>query len=407
MERRVVISGIGVVSPVGIGKDDFWQSISSGVCGIDRITRFDTSAHKAKLAAEIREFDPTLYMDKKDARRSDLYCQFALAAAKLCMDDSALDVSAVDPSRVGVIVGSGVGGLGTMETQHSILLEKGPGRVSPFFIPMMVANIASGMISMLYGFTGVSYCPVSACSTGAHAIGEAYRTIKHGYADFILAGGAEAAITPISLAGFSNMTALSEADDPALGSLPFDKRRTGFVMGEGAGVVLLETYESAVARGAEIYCEVLGYGATSDAHHITAPHPEGKGGEAAMRAACREAGVDRVDYINAHGTGTPLNDAIETLAIRRVFPQPPPVSSTKSMTGHLLGAAGGVESIVCALALTHGVLPPTIHYAVPDENCDLDVVPNEARQAPIKTALSNSLGFGGHNVSLLFGKVDR
>lgn len=405
MTRRVVITGIGAVTPVGIGATEFWRNISAGCNGIGPITRFDTEGHKAKLAAEVKGFDPALYMDKKDARRSDLYCRYGIAASKLAVDDAGIDFAAMDASRVGVIIASGVGGLGTLEEQHSILVEKGPGRVSPFYIPMMISNMAAGMVSMMFGLKGPSYCLVSACASGAHALGEAFRAIRHGYMDACLAGGAEATVTPMALAGFANMTALSNAEDPDMASLPFDRRRAGFIMGEGAGVLMLEEYEAAVKRGAKIYAEIAGYGATSDAYHITSPDPDGRGAEAAMRLALQEAGLETVDYINAHGTGTPINDRIETLAVKNTFKTPPPVSSTKSMTGHLLGAAGGVESAICALAITHQTLPPTINYLEPDPECELDVVPNKARPAEINSALSNSLGFGGHNASLLFRRA--
>lgn len=402
MTRRVVITGIGAVSPVGTGVDAFWKNISGGVNGIGPITRFDTEGHKARLAGEVRDFDAALYMDRKDARRSDLYCRYALAAAKLAVEDSGVDFALYDPLRAGSLIASGVGGLGTMEDQHGVLQQKGPGRVSPFFIPMMISNMAAGMVSMAYGLKGASYCLTSACASSAHALGEAFRAIKHGYMDVCLAGGAEATVTPLAMAGFANMTALSEAGDPSLGSLPFDRRRAGFVMGEGAGVLVLEEYEAARRRGAAVYAEIAGYGATSDAYHITSPDPEGTGAAAAMRMALAEAGTDTVDYINAHGTGTPLNDRIETFAVKTVFAVPPPVSSTKSMTGHLLGAAGAVEAAICALAIRHQTLPPTINYLEPDPECDLDVVPNRSRQSPVGAALSNSLGFGGHNASLLF-----
>ncbi len=405
MARRVAITGIGAVTPVGIGVAEFWKNISAGYNGIGPITRFDTSRHKAKLAAEVKGFDASLYMDKKDARRSDLYCRYAVAASKLAVDDSGIDFDALDRCRVGVMIASGVGGLETLEDQHGVILDKGPGRVSPFFIPMMISNMAAGMVSIMFGLKGPSYCLVSACASSAHALGEGYRAIRHGYMDACLAGGAEATVTPLAMAGFSNMTALSDSEDPGAASLPFDRRRAGFIMGEGAGVLVLEEYEAAVRRGARIYAEIAGYGATSDAYHITSPDPDGKGAEAAMRLALQEAGLSSVEYINAHGTGTPLNDKIETLAVKNVFGTPPPVSSTKSMTGHLLGAAGGVEAAVCALALAHQLLPPTINYLEPDPECELDVVPNKARPAEINAALSNSLGFGGHNASLLFRRV--
>ena len=407
--RRVAITGIGAVTPVGIGRQAFWEGLSSGRCAVRPITRFDTTGHKACLAAELPGFDAELYMDKKEARRADLFCQYALAAAQLAVEDAGIDFSAVDAERVGVLIGSGVGGLGTLETEHGKLVEKGPGRVSPFFIPMMIGNMASGMVSIRHGLKGPSYSLASACATGAHTLGEAFRAIRDGALDSCLAGGAEATITPLAVAGFANMTTLSESDDPNAASLPFDRRRKGFVMGEGAGILYLESYESARARGAVIIAELLGYGATSDAYHITGPAPDGDGASRAMTLALREAALSPADigYINAHGTGTPTNDPIETRAIRRVFGgNPPPVSSTKSMTGHLLGAAGGIEAAATALALHHGLLPPTVNYREPDPECDLDVIPNQARPCALRYALSNSLGFGGHNACLLLGKAD-
>ncbi|MCL2082439.1 MAG: beta-ketoacyl-ACP synthase II [Oscillospiraceae bacterium] len=405
--RRVVITGIGVVSPVGIGKESYWKSISQGKSGIAPITRFDTAEFKANLAAEVKDFNAVDFMDKKESRRSDLYCQYALAAAKMAAEDgNAGDFSGFDKSRVGVIIGSGIGGIETFETEHTKLMEKGPGKVSPLFIPMMISNMASGMVSIAYGIGGVSFCPVTACAAASHAIGEVYRYIKDGSLDAALCGGAEAAITPISVAGFANMTALCEQDDPNAASLPFDKRRNGFVIGEGAAVLLVESYDSAVKRGVPVYCEVLGYGASSDAYHMTGPDPEGKGAAAAMKLALGNTLPGEVDYINAHGTGTPLNDPMEVRAVKAVFGSaPPPISSTKSMTGHLLGAAGGIEAAACALAIKHGLLPPTINYKEPDDECDVDVVPNQARPCNVRRAMSNSLGFGGHNASLLFGYI--
>lgn len=403
MSNRVFVTGIGLVTPLGIGTNASWEGIANGVCGIGNITRFDTDGFKVKIAAEVKGFEPSDFMGKKEVRRSDRYCQFALAATSMAMEGIP---AFPDPTRAGVIVGSGVGGLGTHEEQHRVLMEKGPGRVSPFYIPMMISNIAAGMISIKYNCRGISYSPVSACATGVHAIGEAFRAIKAGLLDSCIAGGAEATITPMAVAGFSNMTALTETSEPENASIPFDKRRNGFVMGEGAGILLLESEASAIRRGAVVYGEVLGYGATSDAYHITGPDPEGTGAAAAMRLALDEANLKTVDYINAHGTSTPLGDKAETLAVKKVFPTSPPVSSTKSMTGHLLGAAGGIETAFSLLALKHGLLPPTINYREPDPECDLDVVPNAARPAKLRTALSNSFGFGGHNASILLGKVD-
>lgn len=404
--NRVVITGLGTVSPVGIGKDAFWRGISSGQNGIGSITRFDTQGFKVSVAAEVKDFNAEDFMDKKDARRSDLYCRYAVAAARLAVEDSKADFEKFDRSRVGVIIGSGVGGLSTLETEHQKLTEKGPGRVSPFFIPMMIANMAAGMVSIAFNLQGVSYCPVTACASASHALGESYEMIRRGLLDAALCGGAEAVITPLAAAGFSNMTALYEGDDPAAASLPFDMRRSGFVMGEGAGVLLIESLESAQRRNAHIYCEILGYGASSDAYHITGPDPEGKGAAAAMKLALGDSSLPDVGYINTHGTGTPLGDKAEALAIRKVFGENlPPSGSTKSMTGHLLGAAGGIEAAVCALAIQNGLIPPTINYKEPDPDCALDVVPNEARPAKVSKALSNSFGFGGHNASILFGKL--
>ncbi|MDR0293917.1 MAG: beta-ketoacyl-ACP synthase II [Oscillospiraceae bacterium] len=403
--NRVFITGIGLVTPVGVGAKAAWDGVTRGVCGIGPVTRFDTTLFKAKLAAEVKGFDPADFLDKKLIRRNDRYCHYALAAARMAVEDAGIGAFP-DPYRAGVIVGSGIGGMETYEEQHTILMEKGPGRVSPFFVPMMIPNMAAGLISIQYGIKGLSYCPVSACATGVHAVGDAFRNIKYGMLDVCVAGGSEAAITPISLAGFGNMTALSESADPQNASIPFDRRRGGFVLGEGAGIMILESEASAVRRGAAVYAEVLGYGATSDAVHITGPDPEGGGASAAMRMALDEAGLSSADYINTHGTGTPLGDKAEAVAIKKTFRDPPPVSSTKSMTGHLLGAAGGVEAAFTALTLRHGLLPPTVNYKEPDPECDLDVVPNAARPAKLRAALSNSFGFGGHNASILLGKAD-
>jgi len=365
-----------------------------------------------KLAAEVKDFDPMLYMDRKEARRMDRYCQFAVAAAKEAVDSSGIVFGNMDPFEVGVIIGTGVGGLHTMQTQYEeLLLKGGPDRISPLFIPMMISNMAAGRVSMNYGLKGANYCVTTACASGAHAIGEAFRLIKHGYLKAAITGGAEAPITPIALGGFSNMKALNLTDDPDRASLPFDLDRGGFVIAEGAGIVVLETMEGAVARGATILAEVAGYGATADAYHITSPDPEGAGAAQAMRLAMKEAGVtpEEVSYINAHGTGTDLNDKYETLAIKAALGDAAyktAVSSTKSVTGHLLGAAGGVEAIACALAIRDGIIPPTIGLTTPDPQCDLDYTPNKARAAKITVALSNSLGFGGQNASLLFRKVE-
>jgi len=409
---RVVITGTGVISPVGKDTNSFWESLVEGRHGIAPLTMLDASVYKVKLAAEVKDFDPMLYMDRKEARRMDRYCQFAVAAAKEAVDSSGIVFGDMDPFDVGVIIGTGVGGLHTMQTQYEeLLLKGGPDRVSPLFIPMMISNMAAGRVSMNYGLKGANYCVTTACASGAHAIGEAFRLIKHGYLKAAITGGAEAPITPIALGGFSNMKALNLTDDPDRASLPFDLDRGGFVIAEGAGIVVLETMEGAVARGATILAEVAGYGATADAYHITSPDPEGAGAAQAMRLAMKEAGVtpEEVSYINAHGTGTDLNDKYETLAIKAALGDAAyktAVSSTKSVTGHLLGAAGGVEAIACALAIRDGMIPPTIGLTTPDPQCDLDYTPNKARAAKITVALSNSLGFGGQNASLLFRKVE-
>lgn len=409
---RVVITGTGVISPVGKDTNSFWESLVEGRHGIAPLTMFDASIYKVKLAAEVKDFDPMLYMDRKEARRMDRYCQFAVAAAKEAVESSGIVFGDMDPFEVGVIIGTGVGGLHTMQTQYEeLLLKGGPDRVSPLFIPMMISNMASGRVSMNYGLKGANYCVTTACASGSHAIGEAFRLIKHGYLKAAITGGAEAPITPIALGGFSNMKALNLTDDPDRASLPFDLDRGGFVIAEGAGIVILETMEGAAARGATILAEVAGYGATADAYHITSPDPEGVGAAQAMRLAMKEAGVtpEEVSYINAHGTGTDLNDKYETLAIKAALGDAAyktAVSSTKSVTGHLLGAAGGVEAIACALAIRDGMIPPTIGLTTPDPQCDLDYTPNKARAAKITVALSNSLGFGGQNASLLFRKVE-
>ena len=408
--RRVVITGIGVVSPIGTGKDEFWKNVTNGVNGISEITQFDTTDYKVKIAAEIKNFNPEEFIDKKVAKRQDRFTQFAVASTALAKLDSQIDFSIYDPYRCGIIFGSGIGGLYTMETEHTKLSEKGPGRVSPFYIPMMISNMAAGAISMQFGLKGVSYAPVTACASSTHAIGEAFRSIKHGYIDCAVAGGSEATITPIAVAGFTNMQALSQATDLNRASIPFDKERSGFVMGEGACSLILEEYEGAKKRGANIYAEIKGYGATSDAYHMTSPDPEGKGAAKAMELAFSESNdpLENLNYINAHGTATPLNDKFETIAIKAAFSDHAyklMVSSTKSMTGHMLGAAGAIEAAACALAIKNGIVPPTINYKEKDEELDLDYVPNTARKAEIKGAISNSLGFGGHNASLYIAKI--
>ncbi len=406
--RRVVITGLGVITPVGNDVATFWNNLIAGTCGIDFITKFDTSELKVKIAGEVKDFDPTLYMDKNDARRSDPYAQYAMAAAVQAMADSGL--SGIEPERLGVYIGSGIGGMQTFVNECGKLLESGPKKVSPFFIPMMISNIAAGNIAIRFNAQGPCLPVVTACATSSHAIGEAFRAVKHGYADAVIAGGAEATVVPLAIAGFGNMMALSTKNIPLESSLPFDKRREGFVLGEGAGVVILEEYQNAVNRGAKIYAELAGYGNTCDAHHMTAPHPEAAGGANAIRLALNEAGADKNGsvYINAHGTGTPLNDKAETLAIKKAFDYQTSrvlVSSTKSMTGHTLGAAGGIEAVASVLALQNGIIPPTIGYEVPDPECDLDYVPNKARMQQLDLSMSISLGFGGHNACLAFKKA--
>ena len=410
MNRRVVITGMGALTPIGNTAAEYWEALKTGKNGIAPITYFNTDAFKVKIAAELKDFDPEKYMDRKSARRFDRFCQYAMVAADMAMEDSGIDLSTVDMTRFGVIIGSGIGGLDTFEKQANILATKGPNSVSPLFIPMLIGNMASGNVSIKYGLKGFSSCSVTACASGTHSIGDAFRQIKFGYADRMLAGGAEASITQLGLAGFINITALTQSDDVSRASIPFDKARSGFVMGEGAGVLLLEEYDAAVARGAKIYAEVTGYGATADAYHMTAPDPEGEGAKNSMLLAMKEAGIspEDVDYINAHGTSTPLNDLTETCAIKKAFGDAAykvAVSSTKSMTGHLLGAAGAVEAIACTMAIVEGFIPPTIGYQDIDSECDLDYVPNFGREGEVNHALSNSLGFGGHNATLAFSKV--
>ncbi|MGM9638660.1 MAG: beta-ketoacyl-ACP synthase II [Butyricicoccaceae bacterium] len=408
--RRVVVTGMGAVTPLGGTAEESWRNMLAGKNGIGPITGFDTTGYKAHLAAEVRGFDPLDHMTKAEMLRTDRYAQFALAAADQAMVQSGIGGS-VDPARFGVCIGAGIGGIRTLEEETAKLLEKGPRRVSPFFVPMMIANMAAGTVAIRYDCRGSVMPAVTACASGSNAIGEAMRLIRHGYADAVIAGGAEAAIRPSAVAGFSNMQALSTAADPDAASLPFDRRRAGFVMGEGAAVLILEEYGHAAARGARILGEVCGYGSTCDAYHITAPHPEARGAAQAMKDAMREAGYEEGErvYINAHGTGTPMNDALETLAIKKALgetaAQRASISSTKSMTGHMLGAAGAVEAIACLMALSEGILPPTIHLLDPDSACDLHYVPNRAVPMQADLALSNSLGFGGHNACLAFRRV--
>ncbi|CDZ24685.1 3-oxoacyl-[acyl-carrier-protein] synthase 2 [[Clostridium] cellulosi] len=409
--RRVVITGMGVISPVGLDIDSFWNNIKAGKHGIAPIENLDMEGQKASVAAQVKNFNPEDYIDKRESRRMDPCSQFAVAAAKQAIEDCGSDFSDLDPYRVGVIIGSGIGGLQTLEDNHTKFITKGPGRVSPLMIPMMISNMSAGYIAMKYGFKGVNYCPVTACASSGHAIGEAMHSIREGHADVIIAGGAEATITPFAIAAFANMKALCTSNDPDRASIPFDAERSGFVMGEGAGILVLEEYEHAKARGAKIYAELAGYGATSDAYHITSPDPNGEGAKKAMEFAIKDAGLTTadIDYINAHGTSTPPNDKCETIAVKNLFGERAaqiPMSSTKSMTGHLLGAAGAIESIICALAIKDGVIPPTANYKVKDPECDLDYVTDGARKANLRAVLSNALGFGGHNATLCFKKAD-
>lgn len=410
--RRVVITGMGVISPVGSTIDSFWGNIKAGKHGIAPIENLDMIDQKATLAAQVKDFNPEDYIDKHEARRMDPCTRFAVAAAKMAMQDCGSDFSDIDPYRRGVIIGSGIGGLQTMEENHTKFVNKGPNRVSPLMIPLMISNIAAGYVAMEHGFKGVNYCTVTACSSSGHAIGEAMHSIRFGYSDVIITGGAEATITPFAMSAFANMKALCTATDPDRASIPFDAERSGFVMGEGAGILILEEYEHAKARGAKIYAEVSGYGATSDAYHITSPAPDGDGAEKSMEFAIKDAGLitDDIDYINAHGTSTPPNDRCETIAVKKLFGDRAyklPMSSTKSMTGHLLGAAAAIEAIICAMALKDGIIPPTSNYKIPDPECDLDYVTDGMRKADIKAALSNSLGFGGHNATLCLKKYEQ
>ena len=407
--RRVVVTGIGCLSALGPDTAGFWDGLIKGRSGISRLTRFDPTDFPSKVGGEIRDFDPGKFMDPKEAKRNDRYTQYAVAAARMAVEDAQVDTTKLDAERFGVIIGSGIGGMETIENQARVLIERGPSRVSPFTIPSLIANSASGVVAIEFQAKSVNFGVVSACASGSHALGEAMRHIRDGHADIMLSGGSEACITRLSYAGFCNMKAMSTDfnDTPEKASRPFDKLRDGFVMGEGAGVLVIESLEHAQARGARIYCELAGYGATCDAYHITGQDQEGKGLALCLNRALSEAGVAKseVSYINAHGTSTPINDRCETLAIKRVFGEQAPkiaISSTKSMTGHLLGAAGGVEAAVCALAIRHGIVPPTLNLENPDPDCDLDYVPNQARKMTVNVAISNNLGFGGHNASLVF-----
>jgi 3-oxoacyl-[acyl-carrier-protein] synthase II len=408
LNRRVVVTGVGLVSPLGIGTEANWDALCAGCSGIGPITKFDASQFSARIAGEVRGFDPLRFLEKKDVKKMDVFIQYAIAASQFAMDDAALSVTENIATRVGVFIASGIGGFSTIEREHKALLEGGPRRISPFFIPASIINLAAGQVSIRFRAKGPNSATCTACSASAHAIGDAFEIIRRNDADVMIAGGSEAAITPMGVGGFAAMRALSTRnDEPSRASRPFDKDRDGFIMGEGAGVVILEELGFATERGATIYAELVGYGMSADAFHITAPSEDGDGGMRVMRKAIEQAGIrpDQVDYINAHGTSTPYNDKLETLAIKRVFgdhARKLAISSTKSMTGHLLGAAGGLEAVIAALVVKHQVIPPTINYETPDPECDLDYVPNVKRAAKVDYVLSNSFGFGGTNAALLF-----
>ncbi len=406
MKRRVVVTGLGVVHSLGTNLETFWNAVKEGKNGIKTVTKFDTTDFPTKVGAQIDDFDATLCIDKKEAKRMDLFTQYAIYAAQEAVTMSGIDFSTMDPYRAGVIIGSGVGGMETLENNCRTLFEKGPKRVSPFFVPMMIANMASAQVAIKYGLKGHNACVVTACATANHSIGDAMRVIQNGYADVMISGGAEASITPLGYAGFCAMRAMTENEDPQTACRPFDKNRDGFVMGEGSGILVLEEYEHAVKRGAKIIAELVGYGSTCDAFHITAPDPEGNAGIKCLQLALEDAGItpDKVGYVNAHGTSTPLNDPLESKSIKKVFGPDISVSATKSMTGHLLGAAGGIEAVISIMALVDGFLPPTINLHDPDPECDLDYVPNQGRHKDIEYVLSNALGFGGHNGALVFKK---
>ena len=409
MKRRVVLTGMGALTPIGNTAEESWAAARAGKCGIGPITHYDTTGQKVTLAGEVRDFTPQDYIDKREVRKMDRFTQFAMAAAAMAVEDSGLDFASEDASRCGVLISTGIGGIETIETDVIRAHEKGYDRISPFFIPMVISNMAAGQVAIRYGLQGMCSCVVTACASGTNAVGDAFRHIRDGYGDIMLAGGTEATITPMCIGGFTSMKALCTASDPARASIPFDAERSGFVMGEGAGILVLEELEHARARGARIYAEVVGYGANCDAHHITAPAPDGAGAAACMKLALADAGVtpEEVGYLNAHGTSTPMNDRCETAAVKTAFGAHAKkllMSSTKSMTGHLLGASGAIEAIFTALAVRDGFAPPTINYRQPDPDCDLDIVPNEGRAADIRYAMSNSLGFGGHNASLLLRK---
>jgi 3-oxoacyl-[acyl-carrier-protein] synthase II len=410
--RRVVITGIGLVTPLATGTRETWEALLAGRSGVDVISKFDPSAFDSRIAGEVRDFNPENWMEKKEVKKADTFIQYAIAASQMAWDDSGLSSDDIEPERLGVIIGSGIGGLPSIEEMHKKLLERGPGRISPFFIPSLIVNLAAGQVSIRFNAKGPNSAPATACATGAHAIGDSMKIIQRGDADQMISGGAEAVVTPLAVGGFAAMKALSTRnDEPQRASRPWDAHRDGFVMGEGAGIVILEEREHALRRGATIYCELTGYGMTADAYHITSPSEDGDGMSRVMRRALADAGLDpdRIDYINAHGTSTPVGDRAETLAVKTLFGDHAgkvAISSTKSMTGHLLGAAGGLEAAVTALVVKEGRIPPTINYENPDPECDLDYVPNKAREMNVKHALSNSFGFGGTNATLVFSKVD-
>lgn len=410
MDRRVVVTGLGVISPIGSTIEKFWNSLCEGKGGVGPITTFDASMYDSRIAAEVKDFEPSLYISQKEIRRMEKFVQYAVAASIIAVNDSGLNIQNEDPYSIGVMVGSGIGSLRIIEEQHKIILEKGPSRVSPFLIPMLIVNMAPGYIAISLKVKGPNSCVATACATGSHAVGDAFRIIQRQDADVMIAGGTESCISTLGIGGFCSMKALSiRNDDPEHASRPFDRDRDGFIMGEGAGIVILEELEHARKRSAKIYAEIVGYGMSSDAYHMTAPPPDGDGASKAMEIALKDAKLnpEDVSYINAHGTSTPLNDKVETIAIKKAFKdyaKKVNISSTKSMTGHLLGAAGGVEFVVCCLAIKNGIIPPTINYTTPDPDCDLDYCPNTARRVPVRVALSNSLGFGGHNATLIAKK---
>ena len=408
--RKVVVTGLGAITPIGNNVNDMWESVKNGKCGIAPITLYDTTDRKVKLAAEVKDYNPEEYLDKNEVRKMDRFTQFAMIAAAEAVKDSGIDMDNVDVDRCGVLVSSGIGGFATLQKECTKGSDKGYDRVSPFFIPMVISNMAAGQIAIKYGFHGMTSCVVTACAGATNAIGEAFHHIRDGYSDIMICGGTEATITELGIGGFTSMKALCTSEDPNRASIPFDAERKGFVMGEGAGILVLEEYEHAVKRGAKIYCEIAGYGSNCDAHHITAPREDGEYAAKCMQLALKDAGItpDMVDYINAHGTSTHLNDKGETKAIRMAFGEHADklmVSSTKSMTGHLLGASGGVEGIITALSIKNDFVPATINYRIPDEECDLDIVPNEGRNSTVNYAMSNSLGFGGHNATILLKKA--